>query len=302
MSKRNDDIGSLELLLDTICNTFGGVLFISILVIVMLNMSGTQASLEPPTKEAQAALDQTTRRLAINRRELERLRQALEEFKKVEKSIDQPGLKELLAQLEKLSNKKETLQNLRDQNLVELGKTQVDINKIAQNLSDLHDALQQAREKYEQVKRALEEETAARMHTVELPQPRATTKIQVPIFLRNGRMTCFYKKDPQGSFVPNLEECAIISGPGEDKFVEPIAGAGLVINPQGRVQDDLRRQLAAFDREKHFLAIFVWPDSFAHFAELRNRIVTDKFEYSLEILTEGEKVHEGIQQSDIKVF
>ena len=37
--KPNDDDGSLELLLDTICNTFGGVLFISILVILLLNLS-----------------------------------------------------------------------------------------------------------------------------------------------------------------------------------------------------------------------------------------------------------------------
>jgi replicative DNA helicase len=296
MSRRSDDIGSLELLLDTICNTFGGVLFISILVIVMLNMSSKQASLEPPTKESQAALNQTTRRLALNREEIERLRKALEEYKKVEKTLDQPGLRELLAQHEMLSKKKETLQTLKNQNLENLGKTQDDINKIAQNLSDIQKALQLAQEKHAQLKRDLETETASRMQTAELPQPRETNKIQMPIFLREGRMTCLYKKDSQGVFTLNLEECAQSQGPGGENFVEPKSGAGVVINPQGGTQDALRRQLTALDHEKHFLAIFIWPDSFPQFAELRNKIVTDKFEYSLEILREGEKVHASTQK------
>jgi replicative DNA helicase len=302
MSRRSDDIGSLELLLDTICNTFGGVLFISILVIVLLNMTSTQASLEPPTKEAQAALNQTTRRLELNRGEIERLHRALEEYKKIEKLIDEPALREMLAQHEALSKKKETLQTLRDMNLEKLGKTQEEINKIAQDLSDLQKALRLAQEKHAQLKRALEVETAARMQTVELPQPRATTKIQVPIFLRDGRMTCLFKKDPQGGLTLNLDDCAQSQGPGGENFVEPKPSAGFVINTQGGTQDTLRRQLTAFDHEKHFLAIFVWPDSFPQFTELRNRIVADKFEYSLEILREGEKVHASTQQNSVIVF
>ena len=41
MSRHKADLdeSSLELLLDTICNTFGGVLFISILVVIMVNLS-----------------------------------------------------------------------------------------------------------------------------------------------------------------------------------------------------------------------------------------------------------------------
>ena len=35
--KQQNDNGSLELLLDTICNTFGGILFISLLVVILLN-------------------------------------------------------------------------------------------------------------------------------------------------------------------------------------------------------------------------------------------------------------------------
>lgn len=38
--RRTTSADSLELLLDTICNTFGGVLFIAILVVILLRMTG----------------------------------------------------------------------------------------------------------------------------------------------------------------------------------------------------------------------------------------------------------------------
>ena len=37
MGKRNDEESSLELLLDTMCNTFGGIVFITILVALITN-------------------------------------------------------------------------------------------------------------------------------------------------------------------------------------------------------------------------------------------------------------------------
>ena len=38
--RRSRKQDSLELLLDTICNTFGGVLFIAILVVMLLQQTG----------------------------------------------------------------------------------------------------------------------------------------------------------------------------------------------------------------------------------------------------------------------
>ena len=54
MSRRaEDDGGSLELLLDTICNTFGGIVFISILVVMLLNFTQEETLPRPPDPELQ---------------------------------------------------------------------------------------------------------------------------------------------------------------------------------------------------------------------------------------------------------
>src|SRR4051812_43846695 len=47
---------SLELLLDTICNTFGGVLFISLLVVILLNHTGQAFQRKAPSPAAQDEL------------------------------------------------------------------------------------------------------------------------------------------------------------------------------------------------------------------------------------------------------
>ena len=55
MSRKRPDesnSASLDLLLDTICNTFGGVLFVSMLVVILLNMSAAEVSDEPPSASA----------------------------------------------------------------------------------------------------------------------------------------------------------------------------------------------------------------------------------------------------------
>ncbi len=74
MTQRNSsDDGSLDLLLDTICNTFGGVLFISLLVVILLNMSSNEAASTPPEEATQAELSNWESRLAQANREVERL-------------------------------------------------------------------------------------------------------------------------------------------------------------------------------------------------------------------------------------
>ena len=47
MSKSREPESSLELLLDTMCNTFGGVMFIAIALVVVLSMMSHIESAEP---------------------------------------------------------------------------------------------------------------------------------------------------------------------------------------------------------------------------------------------------------------
>ncbi|MEO8166385.1 MAG: hypothetical protein ABI619_13420, partial [Betaproteobacteria bacterium] len=60
--RTNTDDSSLELLLDTICNTFGGILFISMLVVILLNMTSEAVEDSPPSPKTQLELLEAERK------------------------------------------------------------------------------------------------------------------------------------------------------------------------------------------------------------------------------------------------
>lgn len=55
MSRRKSEDSSLELLLDTMCNTFGGVMFIAILLSVMVSIRGHQQNEPVPDQSEKIA-------------------------------------------------------------------------------------------------------------------------------------------------------------------------------------------------------------------------------------------------------
>jgi len=59
----------------------------------------------------------------------------------------------------------------------------------------------------------------------------------------------------------------------------------------------LTAELAPFEKGDYYLAVFVWPDSFAHFRELKAVIVRQGYEYRLVPLPQGEKVFMGAKSN-----
>ena len=90
------DESSLELLLDTICNTFGGVLFISILVVILVNMSSEAVSTTPPDEISQSELIQMETQLQQSQERMQKLRRAIELQKDIEKKFVEPETKDLV--------------------------------------------------------------------------------------------------------------------------------------------------------------------------------------------------------------
>ena len=64
---------ALELFLDALCNAFGGIIFISLLVCVMLQLSGKSAEPEPVDKVEQARRQMELTRLENENAKLEQL-------------------------------------------------------------------------------------------------------------------------------------------------------------------------------------------------------------------------------------
>ncbi|MCA9124124.1 MAG: hypothetical protein H6822_30325 [Planctomycetaceae bacterium] len=297
--KPNDDDGSLELLLDTICNTFGGVLFISILVVLLLNLSSNEAASTPPNESDQADLIEAETRLAQSNDELDKLLTAIEAQQQIEQQIVDPEIRDQVQKLRELQQENAEQTRRKLQGLTDVAERQKEINDAAQQIKDHEETLRDAQQRLAEAERELQQEIESRSKAAKLPKGRATTKTEIPMFLRAGRL-CTYVRDTGNGLAVNQAEIDEKQDEQNRPYIEPKPGTGIVISLEGN-DADLDTRLSEFDYTIHYLAVFVWPDSFEHFAVLKDRMVSHEFEYRLEPFREDQKIYFGTNEEPVVV-
>jgi len=282
MSRRTRSTGdSLDLLLDTVCNSFGGVVFISILIIVLLNLTSAEHQITPPTPAAEAKLLTLQSTAAERQRQLKTLREAKRQLDRIaDEFVDSDAL-DLVVQRDELKSDNHELESDRSDVMSSIATGQSRINRIARALAKLERKLEQARSEFDDAQKALEAEIAMRSRTSKLPRQRTTNKQLVAFLLKGGRLCSVYRVEADGRLVQNDLECRIIDRADGARSVEPRAAAGLKVDPKAQQQPAIAQRLAEFDRGRHFVAVVVWPDSFAHFEVVKRAIVASRFDYQL---------------------
>ena len=292
---------SLELLLDTICNTFGGVLFISLLVVILLNMSSKDVALEPASETSEAELVALQQELTETSRERKQLQTVLQVQQRTESQILDPELAELVQTLRINQQDIDATVDAKNDYLAQTGQAQIETNRIARELRELDNAMGRARQSLEAARRQREKEVEDRTRSSELPTPSRTQKVQVPVFLRAGRL-CFYAKcNSAGELVPNPGEIKEVREDGAIS-IEPKPGTGIQVSLTGDSDGAIEDRLATFDKDSHYLKIFVWPDSFEHFSMLRNIVLDKGFDYNLNPFPEDGKIRVGNTPTQDEVF
>lgn len=289
MSSEENINASLELLLDTICNTFGGVLFISMLVIIMTNLTSKEASLTPPTESSQQSMTEKQQELNAHLKELNTFREAVQQQSAIGKQVSNPDARRILEQVKQLKSQRADLAKESGASAENASKSQTDVNKIAANLKKLDEEMAAAKAALAIAEKRLRDEVASRSRAARLPKLRATTKMEIAFFLKQGRFTPYVTKARDGTLGPNQADILSTSTGGQ-QFVEPKPGAGIAITPAGDANGQVARTFADYDKSKHYLAVFVWPDSFDHFAVVKEAMVLGQFEYRLVVLPKDQKV------------
>lgn len=296
MSRRAAPSGdSLDLLLDTICNTFGGILFIAMLVVILTNQMSRESSPTEPTAQSSRALRTMRGQLSESDAKLTKLRQAVRQKEDLERQFADPDSRELLTTLHELDDDTTSMITDRNEKLANVAESQAELIDSAREFERLTQLLAEAQLRLEQEKRVLQNETALRSRTSQTPKQRATQKTPVAYFLKAGRLCAVAKKDENGTPVPNEDEVRFVEDPVNGKYVEPIENAGLPIAVDGSNSDQIAEKLSAFEKERNYLSILVYKDSFANFESLKNEMIRSGFEYQLVPLPDGEKAYIGDQ-------
>jgi hypothetical protein len=286
MSRAQQAESSLELLLDTICNTFGGVIFLAILVVILVQMTSRSDATDSPAP-SQAELAELDQRRSENQAKLETLRSAAAQQAELIKQFAKPENREALSQLQRMQSSREKLSDARSRSLGQVSQSQMKANEIAEDLKRMELALRDARQALAAAEEALRREMASRTRTARLSVLQASKKPNSrALLLRYGRLFQREKRVPEG-FVLNTADCEERQdGTKHVLVLKPSGGKPI----KGDAQAVFNAVLSDYDKTTDDLVVVVWPDSFEEFAPLRDAMVRSNFTYDLQPMTKDGQV------------
>jgi hypothetical protein len=301
MTRKRHTDSSLELLLDTICNTFGGILFVAILIIVMLRLKpkntvdaastgpseAEQLELEMQHTELQGALDALTRAVAA--------------------AGDSPPTTDpdLAEQMKDLKGRQEVRSKLLEQRLgglKTLAELQTATNNANRELQESKEKSEAVKDKKSKVESTLKSTLAKRTQKIEYSQARSSSKREVGIMLRYGRLYVWHRYGPSGERLGlNTDEFVVTEENAGAIHSTPNPVAGMPVIDSDASRQAIRARLAAFDSNSNVIAAIVWQDSFEEFRVLKDAVVGMGFQYRIMPNEPGEKVSDrGGSSNDVQ--
>ena len=297
--RRRDKDSSLELLLDTITNTFGGILFIAILLSLLLKSSSRTAHEATSRSEPMSAVEQA----ALESRVAD-LQQDAAILRRRVGAATQPGDSQaddsLLGKLSAAAATVETAVAKR----AEAVRNTLESQREAASATEQCETLEQDRKA---VKKRLEEaenrlatarEEAARLaeaalqldrppgateivQTVGLPSLRPSVKTEVGLYVRFDKIFMMHAWQNGQRMGPNTAQFVIVALPdGESvrQVARPKPDAGMLVNA-ATITTDLRRLLQPFSPDQFVISMVVFEDSFDVFQLIKSTIVQIGYDY-----------------------
>ena len=280
---------SLDLFLDTICNAFGGIMFLSILIAVLAQMQDSRQSSKPSNENiTQSEAEEFSRKLKELQSDRRRIVATIDSLEQLGIGEDQSEVIELKEQIRQANLRLD--QAVADQSLVslKLSEVQVEVTNRKQESAELEEKLVAAQAAYLDKAKAVDDALDSRVQKTELPSVRATNKGNLLLAMRYGKLYLISDPTSGDYYTPH----AIITKTGSSTKVKPRKEAGWDLSVTGDVSE-LEAVLANEPPNATFLSVAVWPDSFREFASLKENCLRLGYDYQLLPLDEVESISIG---------
>lgn len=273
--------GSLDLLLDTMCNAFGGIVLIAILVALLVEKPGEDAEATVGNVEDARLLDQKQREWKQIEPRLEEIESKMEEMgEKVELIRRREELAATVAEMQK--DGAQTMNEMSDR----LGKAQAEqaaeeerAAELAEEIATLEQAKDSTKRQMEELENQEDELVNARKQELKPPEATSSVGQQFNFIIRYGQVypVQLFTKDASGIITEVRYNEEMIAMDGDT--ANPIQGRGLdVVRDRERLAAMIRslggiNASFANEPEKGFyIASLVYSDSFAILPELERLI------------------------------
>ncbi len=277
MSRQEIDNTSFDLFLDTICNTFGGVVFLAILLAILIQ---TRAIVKDPERRREEApspaeVRELMAQLDAANAKYDAITTALERLPPTETSNVNDQYKKLVSERETLEAQIETTIREQASRTKSLGAQLVKNAELAKQNAEIPEELKKAEAKVGEKDESLKEVVSKRQTTLRLPREKASSASSLLVLLKSSR---FYLAMTPSTTARTFND--------EHVKTEPTVGGGVIVNPRsGRGWEMTDKQVAETIKSAkargHVVTIAVWPNSYAEFAVLKKEMVENQVSYQL---------------------
>lgn len=295
MSRRKSQGDSLDLLLDTICNTFGGVLFIAILVVILLQFTSESSSpAEARPNVPPDVLQRLRTRYEAAAAQLAQLRKTLSSQEQVIAEYAPDAVRKQVDERAVLTAERDRLQAELDEMTSDNLETAEQTAEVLASNAALRQSLEESRQRHAELEEELRELRESRRQDAALPVVRAASgKSEIGVVVRYGRMYVWHKYGPYGIRQGlNLDEFVVVGEEDGALVTHPNPAAGVVLDGSDAMRRAILARLSQFSPSEHYITAVVRPDSFGQFAFLRDTLVARGFHYRLMPVGEGTGVYD----------
>ena len=293
MSRRQAPQDSLELFLDTICNMFGGFIFIMLFVVVSMRATTDKAYEETVAEERASAVE-----LAELEIELETLQgqwdavsDRVEQAREIIQGLGSQEVAqfhhETLDVLDELREASES-NAAKTRTVAEIERRAIELDvEIKEALADLDDAAKKLQ--------AAEDDAAAarKLATRKASPPQMRDdygyRREVGVILKYGRLYFWHKFDDRGNKKLNAEDFHIVDEDGTSARTEPKPWRGVDLTAPG-VIGRLDAAFAPYGPKNDTIAVVVASDSYEEYATLRDYLKDRTFRIRPIVGEKGTKV------------
>lgn len=296
MTRRQPQQGdSLEMLLDTMCNTFGGIILIALLIALLARENKVSEAERQRVTESSSALEA---QIDQAEKELARTKQLQTELEARTADAAQAGALKLIEERERLRQKSALLDELarasadaaRTGSAVSQEQVIAQMQAMAATNRDAEQKLIEQRNlgsslvgRLEQLKRGVQTEsnrlaqvTAQQTQQTRPPQEYSTEKKHFYIILRHGRMYPLYFFRG-GEPVMNNTSLRWTQQSPTSRLVEPIAGAGF--DPVSQ-EPSVAQFLRELPTDRIYVIFQLYEDSFPAFNTVKSLLARQRLEYT----------------------
>lgn len=269
------DVGSLDMLLDTVCNTFGGICFIALLVsIISANLpkgEGEQSDTQIKVIEQDMRLEQLTRERDVLLEAVDIQKNTLSHA-----STDQAAyvasntLKDLVQSKEEADEREAALK-------LQLSKLLSDNASLAAGSQQAQRELERLKALNDELKSKEEKAKQESITVVRLPMEHSTSRSPFAIFIIRNRIYPLRYTRSGGD--DNVDHCIFTDLGSKRTRIRPRPGAGIQI-PSDLARMPYLFELVQYMGSNYFLNIFVDSESFDSLCKIRNYMIAAGIPYN----------------------